>query len=37
MALLPFKDLKLAGLQMSQCLVYIDDMIVVVRTFDEHL
>ena len=30
-------DLVLAGLQMSQCLVYIDDVIVVGRTFDEHL
>ena len=30
-------DLVLSGLQMSQCLVYIDDVIVVGRTFDEHL
>ena len=30
-------DLVLAGLQMSQCLVYMDDVIVVGRTFDEHL
>ena len=30
-------DLVLAGLQMSQCLVYIDDVIVVGHTFDEHL
>ena len=30
-------DLVLAGLQMSQCLVYIDDVIVVGRTFEEHL
>ncbi len=30
-------DLVLAGLKMSQCLVYIDDVIVVGRTFDEHL
>ena len=30
-------NLVLAGLQMSQCLVYIDDVIVVGRTFDEHL
>ena len=32
-------DLVLAGLQMSQCLVYIDDMIMIVVgcTFDEHL
>ena len=30
-------DLVLGGLQMSQCLVYIDDVIVIERTFDEHL
>ena len=30
-------DLVLAGLQMSQCLVYIDDVIVIGHTFDEHL
>ena len=31
-------DLVLAGLQMmSHCLVYIDDVIVVGRTFEEHL
>ena len=28
-------DLVLAGLQMSQCLVYIDDAIVIGRTFEE--
>ena len=27
-------DLVLAGLQMTHCLVYIDDMIVVGRSFD---
>ena len=30
-------DLVLAGLQMSQCLVYIDDVIVLGRTLEEHL
>ena len=30
-------DLVLAGLQLSQCLVYLDDVIVVGRTFEEHL
>ena len=30
-------DLVLAGLQWSQCLVYIDDVIVLGRTFKEHL
>ena len=30
-------DLVLAGLYMSQCLIYIDDVIVVGHTFDEHL
>ena len=30
-------DLVLAGLQWSQCLVYIDDVIVLGRTFQEHL
>ena len=30
-------DLVLAGLQWAQCLVYIDDVVVVGRTFDEHL
>ena len=30
-------DLTLAGLQWSQCLVYLDDIIVVGRTFEEHL
>lgn len=30
-------DLVLAGLQMSHCLVYIDDIILVGRTFKEHL
>ena len=30
-------DLVLAGLQMTHCLVYIDDVIVVGRSFDEHL
>ena len=30
-------DLVLAGLQMTHCLVYIDDVIVVGRTFEEHL
>ena len=29
-------DLVLLGLQWSQCLVYLDDVIVVGRTFDEH-
>ena len=30
-------DLVLAGLQWSDCLVYLDDVIVVGRTFEEHL
>lgn len=30
-------DLVLAGIQWSQCLVYLDDIIVIGRTFDEHL
>ena len=30
-------DLVLAGLQWSQCLVYLDDVIVMGRTFSEHL
>ena len=30
-------DLVLAGLQWSDCLVYIDDVIMLGRTFDEHL
>ena len=30
-------DLVLAGLQWAQCLVYIDDVIVMGRSFDEHL
>ena len=30
-------DLILAGLQWSHCLVYIDDMIITGRTFEEHL
>ena len=30
-------DLVLVGLQMSRCLVYMDDVIVVGCTFDEHL
>ena len=30
-------DLTLAGLQWAQCLVYLDDIIVVGRTFEEHL
>ena len=30
-------DLALAGLQWSQCLVYLDDVIVIGKTFDEHL
>ena len=30
-------DLVLAGLQWSSCLVYLDDVIVVGRNFDEHL
>ena len=30
-------DLTLAGLQWSQCLVYMDDVIVLGRTFQEHL
>ena len=30
-------DLVLAGLQWAQCLVYIDDVVVVGRTFDKHL
>ena len=30
-------DLVLAGLQWTDCLVYIDDVIVLGRTFDEHL
>ena len=30
-------DMVLAGLQWSQCLVYLDDVIVVGTCFDEHL
>jgi len=30
-------DMVLTGLQWSSCIVYIDDIIVVGRTFDEHL
>ena len=30
-------DLVLAGLQLSECLVYIDDVIALGRTFEEHL
>ena len=30
-------DLILAGLQLSDCLLYLDDVIVLVRTFVEHL
>jgi len=30
-------DLILAGVQWSQCLVYLDDIIVIGRTFTEHL
>ena len=30
-------DLALAGLQWSECLVYLDDVIVLGRTFEEHL
>ena len=30
-------DLVLAGLQMSQCMFYIDDVFVIGRTFEEHL
>ena len=30
-------DLVLAGLQMSHCLVYVDDVIVMGRSFQEHL
>ena len=30
-------DLVLAGLQMSHCLVYVDDVIVMSRSFQEHL
>ena len=30
-------DLVLSGLQWSKCLVYIDDVIIMGRTFDEHL
>ena len=30
-------DCVLAGLQWSSCLVYIDDVIIIKRSFDEHL
>ena len=30
-------DLVLAGLQWSECLVYLDDVIVIGRNFEEHL
>ena len=30
-------DLVLAGLQWSQCLVYLDDIIIIGKTFEEHL
>ena len=31
------KDLNLAGLQWSACLVYLDDIIIVGKSFEEHL
>lgn len=30
-------DLILAGLQSKNCLVYVDDILVIRKTFDEHL
>ena len=32
-----FMDLVLAGVQWTQCLVYLDDVIIVGRDFEEHL
>ena len=32
-----FQRLMLAGMQWSQCLVYIDDIVIVGRTFEKHL